>query len=241
MPRGTPDWYNAGQSNIAVSLSDMGELAVRLGSPVSFDRSGKTIYFDEFSHFDGLYTVSNSGGVSDFQADTARYEYGGGSAKAVIGVGTANWCNLTRYFRMWGGKYLSCEIALNTDYIPNILGFTIDVVYQGILHYAIVKIIDDMKTFQVFRTGGVYETFKTFTTTPYVTTMFNVLRLIYDIEEETYVGFTFNDQTFSLTDYVLHTTTDNSGHKFLFTLVVFGHSTQQLSAWLDRIIISEDI
>ena len=48
MARGQPDFGALAPTETIVGISDLGELAARLGSPVTFDRRGNVIWFDDF-------------------------------------------------------------------------------------------------------------------------------------------------------------------------------------------------
>jgi len=48
MPHGTPDWGHIGPKSTTFGLDDLGEQAVRLGSPHLWDRRGDTILLDDF-------------------------------------------------------------------------------------------------------------------------------------------------------------------------------------------------
>ncbi len=55
MPHGTPDWGHTGPKDTVFGLDDLGEHAVRLGSPVVWDRRGDVIFQTDFR--DGLGDV----------------------------------------------------------------------------------------------------------------------------------------------------------------------------------------
>lgn len=59
MPHGTPDWGHVGPKSTIFGLDDLGEHAVRLGSPVVWDRRGNVILMDTFEH--GLAQCSGLG------------------------------------------------------------------------------------------------------------------------------------------------------------------------------------
>lgn len=71
MPRGAPDYSNVTSGSPLHRLDDMAELAARLGSPVSFNRSGDVVWFTSFEgglqgvvctsdHEDGVGLISSS-------------------------------------------------------------------------------------------------------------------------------------------------------------------------------------
>lgn len=50
MARGHPDWGQSQETIIVHSVSDLGELAARLGSPNTYQRSGNVIFQTDFEH-----------------------------------------------------------------------------------------------------------------------------------------------------------------------------------------------
>ncbi|MBA7692260.1 hypothetical protein ES703_100823 [subsurface metagenome] len=48
MPRGQPDFGQYQQKTVGATLADMGDLAVRLGSIVEYDRRGDIVLLDDF-------------------------------------------------------------------------------------------------------------------------------------------------------------------------------------------------
>lgn len=49
MAHGAPDWFNVNPMETFYSLTDLGELAARLGCPSRIDRRGKVIWYDTFT------------------------------------------------------------------------------------------------------------------------------------------------------------------------------------------------
>lgn len=77
--------------------TDVGELAARLGSPVTFDRSGNVIWYDDFEdNINKWYHAFLGGGGSIIlSTDTARN--GAKSCKLTTGNLTDNWAFITRF------------------------------------------------------------------------------------------------------------------------------------------------
>jgi hypothetical protein len=241
MPIGRPDWYNVGQSNVIDTMSDMAELAVRLGSPVNYDRSGKTIVYDVFDRLDGLYTITDNNAITLWSLENSRLEYGANSLYTQLNINEANWSRVTRDFRLWGGKYLSLEISLNYDYVPHQIVFSFNTYFEDVLRTVSIQLTDDLTTLNVYDSTGTFQTFDTLSAEPTIETIFNVLRLIYDIENNQFVAFAVNNTIWGLTDYDLRTQTSVAVDHLYFALTVYGHATQALQCWLDRLIISEDL
>lgn len=74
MAHGTPDWGLTAGSATVYQLTDLAELAVRLGSPISHDRRGDVIWFDDFEAgiAKWLKVEPGSGGVVDLSALRSR-------------------------------------------------------------------------------------------------------------------------------------------------------------------------
>ena len=74
MAHGTPDWGLVGPKNITYGLDDLGEHAVRLGSPDLWDRRGDVVYVSYFREGLGsmLYGAFGAGGRVDLVVGYSR-------------------------------------------------------------------------------------------------------------------------------------------------------------------------
>lgn len=74
MPHGTPDWGLVGTKDITYGLDDLGEHAVRVGSPHLWDRRGDVVYATSFREGLGMfrYAVSGAGGAVNLVTGHSR-------------------------------------------------------------------------------------------------------------------------------------------------------------------------
>jgi len=90
MPHGTPDWGLVGPKSTTYGLDDLGEHAVRLGSPHLWDRRGDVVFATDFRDgMDMLY-----GGVSGLNAAVSLwtgYSRQGAYSVRLLTGSTANW------------------------------------------------------------------------------------------------------------------------------------------------------
>ncbi len=88
MPHGTPDWGLVGPKDTLYGLDDLGEHAVRLGSPHLWDRRGDVIYLSTFD--DGLEGahVAHTGPPSDIRLWTEQARQGAYCVRADVANGT---------------------------------------------------------------------------------------------------------------------------------------------------------
>lgn len=114
MPHGTPDFWGADPKSTTYVLQDDAELAVRLGSPVNFDRRGDV--YDITTWYQGWGCWQRDG----FGAGNASYISASfpqvGSVSSVLRTGGAidDWFRLTKYlpFPALGG------LGLQVSFIP---------------------------------------------------------------------------------------------------------------------------
>lgn len=75
MPHGLPDWGLTGPKTTVYGLDDVGEAAVRLGSPVSWDRRGDVVFVDSFNEGGGRPEIYDPwvGATTDLVTDYALH------------------------------------------------------------------------------------------------------------------------------------------------------------------------
>lgn len=81
MPHGGPDWGTTGPLGTVFTMEDMGELAARLGSIVTYDRRGNVIFLDSFEGGLGKWRPWQSAAGHNVSISNDRVEYGTASAK----------------------------------------------------------------------------------------------------------------------------------------------------------------
>jgi len=73
MPHGGPDWSTGGQIGTVHTIEDLGELAARLGSPVTFDRRGNVVFLEDFESGDERWqTEGDESADMGWSAERAR-------------------------------------------------------------------------------------------------------------------------------------------------------------------------
>lgn len=74
MPHGTPDWGLVGPKSTVYGLDDLGEHAVRMGSPSTWDRRGDVTFATDFRHGIGDMVIwcLGAGCVATLHAGAAR-------------------------------------------------------------------------------------------------------------------------------------------------------------------------
>jgi len=96
MPHGTPDWGHTGPKETTFGLDDLGEHAVRLGSPHTWDRRGDAIWLTTFEEGlgDVLPVRGLGAGVIGLYAGLARQ--GAFCVRLEAGLGAADWAGVDK-------------------------------------------------------------------------------------------------------------------------------------------------
>lgn len=117
MVRGQPDFGAYQRKTVGATLADMGDLAVRLGSIVDFDRRGDIVYLDDFE--DTILKWSQLGDAGGSAVlDSATAKSGSQSVKFTTGAFLNDNWTMTKSFVILGTLRVGIEISL-CDLGPN--------------------------------------------------------------------------------------------------------------------------
>lgn len=240
MPVGQPDWSPTGQAPVVTGNFDSAELAVRLGSAVNYDRTGKLLFSDVFTRYDGLYTATKIGAVVGPAVDTNIAEYADSSLLSTIPLGVGNRITLGRLLRTWQNENLSVEAGFYTDQIPNRFSVRFQQNVDGVAANAIV-IIDTAGTrLRYLDSAAAYQTITTLTTTPLTYKFFSAIKLDVDFTNNEYRGVWLNDVFYNLSNITLRTIANASPNHQLIEIACDGNAGSALAFYLDRILVTVD-
>jgi hypothetical protein len=240
MPVGQPDWYASGQSQDLSTSIDIGELAARLGSAINYDRTGKLLFQDTFTRLDGLWVVTD-GGISVAPAvDTTYAEYDDSALKTTLNIGVANYFVLSKYFRMWQDSFLSIEISNYSAFRPDAIKVAITKVQDQIAQYFNAWFYSGLTALKVLKTGLAWDVVFTGHTYEYDTHRFNTIKLDVDFANNYYRQVSVDDKVYDLSTYESHQAAFATPNVCLIDLSFYGHATQALVHYLDRVILTID-
>ena len=197
----TPDFDKYRPGSVRFSLQDMGELAARLGSSITYDRRGEVVFVDNFDNGVGSYAIGYSGGAGTMVTSALKSIHGGYSALFTTGAGTDDSVFANREFSSsdlgkCGVEASFCMTGSNTEFRITIEQF-IDTQQKTF------AVIVDKKNNQLrLWTGVSTETvIDTLSWTGSLTNIFRHLKLVVDFESMTYVRLLFDDKEYDLQQY----------------------------------------
>lgn len=98
MASGHPDWGQGQASLLLATISDLGELAARLGSPSTFTRTGNIIYQTEFDEGDVDWTLAPVGTGSSAASIVGGAYRSGVRVRLVSGSTIGNATSMSKVF-----------------------------------------------------------------------------------------------------------------------------------------------
>jgi len=114
MPRGQPDYGEYAVKEVAASVSDMGEVAARLGSIVTFDKRGDVVDFDNFEE-PALRWEKAIQGASSYARHSSNRCKSGSQALELYQDGSASaFTEIRSGIAVLGSKNLGMEISYST-------------------------------------------------------------------------------------------------------------------------------
>jgi len=129
MAHGGPDWGTEGPVSTIHSIQDLGELAARLGSPVTFDRRGNVMWFDDFESGIGQWFRSGDAGYS-VDWNSQYMQRGGFSCKLMTPTATGETVWLQKITTLPVISKFGLEITFSREQFWRYLDFGL-VYYDG--------------------------------------------------------------------------------------------------------------
>lgn len=198
LDHGTPDYGITNAAATVFRVTDLGELAVRLGSPISFHRTGDVIWWDDFEcsankWVNDLDGAGSSAAISNEAARNGLY-----SLKLVSGPLAGNHAAVLHRQALPSLLPLGVELSLHLVSSTDNMEVRFDV-YTGTqrLRFA-VRWRDTVDDLQYMDAAGAWVTFATDVNPSMVTTLFQTIKLITDPGAPAYVLFLLTNRAWSL-------------------------------------------
>lgn len=208
MPVDYPDFGVPETSAAYPLIGDLGELAVRLGSIVIFDRRGRVIHFDDFEgpvlRWDG-----ETSPTTYFRLSARSPKSGSQSVQLHVVATAGQKCEIHRGCALLPSEQLGLGIAF-AEPDTNSLFHLYFRYWNGTDEYqARIEINFNAKTLRYYDSTGWHEFADTF---GFISTQnyHHLAKLVADFETGKYVRFMLNDTEYDLSSYDLYTTPDTA-------------------------------
>jgi len=238
LPLDMPDDYPWLPSSTRYPLSDLGEQAVRLGSPVTYDRRGEVVWYDVGDKGIAPYTISGSGTGNQVIVDTYRPLHGAYNLKLISGSDADRMAIVNKSMSNLAMRRCGLEVALflateGEHFKIAILrrSGTLDV--QGWLSLGMVS-----KTLQYYGSDGAYhfiaDTGDLYD--PYG--IYHHLKLVVDFDTGYYVRALFNENSYDLSAYPLYSEALSGIKHYIIQATFGGRLNHNDKAYVGHMIVT---
>ncbi len=204
MAHGTPDWAQSAGAVTTYQLTDLGELAARLGSIVTFDRRGEVLFLEDFRHGLTLWDVySSSGGVGVYLA-TDRTLSSPFSCKLNPGAVATSYAYARTFIALPRLSRVGAEFAFSHSAQTKNIDFDLSAESAAAEYHGVVRLDDANQRLQYLDAAAAYQTFATGIVLNTKETIFNRAKLVIDLTTGKYTRFILNDVEYDLSDYALY-------------------------------------
>ena len=237
LPDYTSKWKNKTISNIV----DNAELAARLGSISTHDRSGDVIWMDDFEGVVCKWIETVFAADAGIALSTEESLKGDQSLKMNAGFNVANYVYATRYLANPVTGNLGFENAVTYDAEIDYLLWEMRFVAAAATWEAKIKWRNTQNDLQYLNAANVYVTFATDVDLATHSHCFNAFKMVVDTTNLTYARFIFNHITYPMTAYGLHVGAGAAGCPYMF--VSFrndGNSTKDATVYMDNVIVTQN-
>lgn len=204
MGHGQPDYGMYAIAETIYRLSDMGELAVRLGSISSHDRRGDVIWFDDFEDTIAKWDQYpiGTGALIEQSADSARN--GGRSCKLTTGDAISNYAAILKWLPYPILSKIGFEISFTLDadlsHVYNYLRL-----YDGVKRYSPwVDYRPDVKQLYYGDKNGDAQLLADNLELAKYSTYYHTWKLVVDLVTKKYVRLILDEKTYDLSSYEIY-------------------------------------
>lgn len=205
MPRDLPDYGALSAQDTVYEVTDLGELAARLGSIVTFDRRGDVIWLDDFKEGLAAWTPSTSGEDAAVELSTARRR--SGLFSCLLTAGKDRDCEAeishAHPFPVLGN--FGFEIAFSLGVIIETLDFRIELDDGSNRVRYEIRWDAAAGTLSYYDSSGDYQVIRSGVNLISQASLFHVLKLVVDGVNHEYLRVLLNDTTDLLTNVVART------------------------------------
>lgn len=130
MSRGQADYGQYAVKEVSAAVSDMGEVAARLGSIVTYDKRGDVVDFDNFEDAVLKWSVFESGG--EVYPHSVDVKSGSQSVALSTEAGLGSYVELIKFIAVTASKRLGVELSFGGELVGRLDVFLL---YRDGIHY----------------------------------------------------------------------------------------------------------
>jgi len=218
----------------------MAELAVRLGSVVSYHRSGTVLFADGMDNGFAPYIETTVGVGSSVEVVTTPTFQGGLAAKLTAASDVTQTTGLLKRIQPIVLGKVGLEITFSCESLNNSFIISIQLNTGVLREFWGILFITDSDEIHYRPPSGTWTKFADYTLNtddPYV---FYVAKLVVDLVNKKYIKLYINQTTIDMSDLLPYTPADATYQRLEFVTGLKGKLTENNVVYLDNFIITTD-
>lgn len=240
MPHGAPDWYKYRRDSATHPVDDLAELAVRLGSPVTFDRRGDVFFLDSFEFGFPSWTtfIAPAGGSVSLTPITTHH--GGYSLKLTTQNITGSMARVQRFVPYPHISRVGLELAFAFDTNVRSLWAYLGL-WTGAARYQIqVKYCPPLQELSIYTSPPGWTVIQSNLILDADPEHWHRLKIVADLTTRTYARLLLDHLALNLSDYAVYFPASADNAKTQFSFHVDTDVDDHATAYLDAVIITQD-
>ncbi len=238
--RGQPDYGGSQQKAFGVTLSDMADLAVRLGSIVEYDRRGDIVFLDDFEGPLLKWGVTVVG-ASSAVLDSSRVLSGSQGVKLTVVAGLGSLVDITRAFASLGvprigGKIGLCDLSVGLDFYLALFnwdganGYRARILYDDSLGSFFAEDTVAGNWTLIADVGGMQRG----------TLLFYPMKLVADFVTNRYVRLLFGNTEYDLSAIAIPPRGGAGASYFTPSMMLYNPGVGAGNAWIDDFVMTQN-
>lgn len=240
MPGETPDYGRLSAQATVYPVTDLGELAGRLGSPITHDRRGDVLWFDDFEWGLNKWQTEpfGTGAAAALSTDTAR----NGRASVLLTAGSDGGLavRLIHHHAPAVESPLGAEFSFSHGTQFDALELLIQA-YRGaeLVRFGLQYRAQD-DALQYRDSDGIYTTYRTGVNLAAYREAFNTLKLVFEPATHRYVRAILNQYTDDLSAYAGQVVLSPTSPLLQVRIALYGRAGGNDRCYLDDVILTQN-
>jgi len=240
MVHGGPDYGIYHPKTTIISIEDLGELAVRLGSIVNFDRKGDVLWFDDFEDGIDKWVPTLTADRGSIEWSSIHSHNKGFSALLTSGATDGDVIGISRWLPILVFSKIGFEVSFTVDANIKFIDFIFYLEDGTSRHYARMRHIMSTHTWQYYDSGGTYRDLSPTVELYKRDEFFHTMKFVFDLATLYYSHLKVNDTTFDLSDKKYRKTTLGTGYHCYFYIRVENNAAVEATSYIDNVIITQN-
>lgn len=198
MAHGTPDWGVTAGARTTYQLTDLGELAARLGSPITHDRRGDVLWWDDFEWSLNKWTDNSSGTGGVAAISTVRARNGQASCLLTGGSDGTKQGWIDHYQAPVTQSRFGAEVSFSPAGTIDRFAVVLDIIRAGVRTFFIAQWDDVSDELQYTDAAGADAILATGVSLHKTSPTFHTLKVVGDLEAGEYVRIILNETEYSM-------------------------------------------